>query len=384
MRIAHFAKYTFVRMGGVERHVATLTRALASQGIDVTVFSYDPSGTAKSANIDGVHFEPVPTLTNIASQSIAPQLLSRYRHHNHIKPFDLIHQHWPDPFAHLTATLIGRRPAHLASWHSDIVRQRFIAPIYRTLARTTLIAPDAIIGATQSHISSPQIDCFASAENRYVIPYSIDSQPFKATQEILHAAEALRAKYHYRPIVFALGRHVYYKGFDTLLEAMHGVPAVLLLGGTGPLTPKLKKKADEMHLDADFLGEIPDHLLPNYYHACTAFCLPSVAQTEAFGLVQAEAMACARPIVNTNLRNGVNELAPAGVCALTAEPGNADQLRNALLTLINDSQLANDLGSAGFRRLTEKYSLHSMTKKTISLYEALIDNQHASPRRTDA
>ena len=372
MRVAHFAKYTFIRIGGVERHVATLTRALASRGIDVTVFSYDPTGTAEPAEIDGVHFEPVPTLLNIASQSIAPSLLSRCRRNARLKPFDLIHQHWPDPFAHFAATFAPGQPAHLVSWHSDIVRQKFIAPFYRNLAKAVLVKPDALIGATQSHITSPQIDSFVSRQNRHVIPYSIDARPFLPNPRTSEAARALRAKYNYRPLVFALGRHVYYKGFDSLLEAMDGVPAILVLGGTGPLTQLLKEKATALRIDVDFVGEIPEPLLPIYYHACNVFCLPSVAQTEAFGLVQVEAMACSKPIVNTSLKNGVNEVAPHGLCALTVSPGDVRALRNALCRLIQDDALAAKLGSAGYRRLIADYSTDSMLEKTIALYEMVI------------
>ena len=372
MRVAHFGKYTFVRNGGVERHVAILTRELASRGIDVTVFSYDPEGTLRPGNVDGVHFEPIPTLVNVGSQSIAPRLLHRFRHHDQPKPFDIIHQHWPDPFAHLVATVIGRRPAQVVTWHSDIVRQRFIAPLYRGLARAALVKPDALIGATNSHLSSPQVDCFIDRRRRHVIPYSIDARPFRTTPQLLNAAQTLRARYDNRPLVFALGRHVYYKGFEFLLEAMQELPAILLLGGTGPLTPTLKRKAADLNITVDFLGEIPEQLLPTYYHASSVFCLPSVAQTEAFGLVQAEAMASAKPIVNTNLRNGVNELAPNGICALTVEPQSSVQLHNALQTIITNPQLAIKLGNTGCNRIAENYSIDLMLEKTIELYEQLI------------
>ena len=60
MRVAHFAKYTFVQLGGMERHVAILSKALAAHGIDVTVFAYDPSRRLEPGTVEGVRLEPIP------------------------------------------------------------------------------------------------------------------------------------------------------------------------------------------------------------------------------------------------------------------------------------------------------------------------------------
>jgi rhamnosyl/mannosyltransferase len=178
----------------------------------------------------------------------------------------------------------------------------------------------------------------------------------------------LREKYGGRPLVFALGRDVQYKGFDVLIRAMAHVPATLLLGGEGPLTQELKQLASNTRADVVFVGLISEQLLPAYYHACDVFCFPSVAKTDTFGLVQAEAMACCKPIVNTALLNGVNELAPNGFCALTVTPGNPIELANALIHLITNPELSQQLGNNGRKRLCTDYTVDRMVDATISLY----------------
>lgn len=355
----------------MERHVGILTRALVARGVDVTVFAYDPSGRAEPHVVDGVKVEPVPTLLNFSSQSLAPSLISRSRRKARERRFDLVHQHWPDPFSHLAASLVPGRPAHVVSWHSDIVRQKILGPLYQTLAPLMLVRPDALIGATHAHLRSPQVACFAPPERRHVIPYSIDVRPFETTDQILRDAQALRAKYNHGPLVFALGRHVYYKGFEVLIRAMAQVPAVLLLGGEGPLTAHLRALAAAVNARIVFLGTIAEEMLPAYYHACDVFCLPSVAQTEAFGLVQAEAMACGKPVVNTKLDNGVNELAPSGLCALTVPPRDDDALGDALERLLTTPTLAARLGTAGRERILRHFSVEIMATQTLTLYRAL-------------
>lgn len=377
MRVAHFAKYTFVRMGGMERHVATLSKALAAHGIDVTVFSYDPSGSLEPSTVDGVRVEPIPALLNFSSQAIAPKLISRARHLARPHPFNILHQHWPDPFAHAAASLMPGRPAHVVSWHSDIVRQTFLGPIYQMIAPRLLVRPDALIGATHAHLQSPQVALFAPPARRHVIPYSIDALPFTPTAEILQDAATLRNSHGGGSLVFALGRHVYYKGYDILIRAMPQVPARLILGGQGPLTPALRQLAAELRAPVDFVGVIPERQLPVYYHACDVFCLPSLAKSEAFGLVQAEAMASQKPIVNTSLDNGVNELAPDKQCALTVQPADISALRDALCTILRDPALASRLGKAGRERLNRHYTVESMLRNTIRVYEHVIRTQRS-------
>lgn len=372
MRVLHFAKYAFVRTGGMERHVEVLTQALAERGADVTVLSYDPSGKALPRSENGVRVEPVPTLARLSSQSLAPSLITRARRLARDRPFNVVHQHWPDPFAHLAASFVPGRPAQVVTWHTDILRQRVLGPVYQAVAPLVLARPDAVIGATRAHLKSAQLDRFVPAAQRHVIPFGIDVRPFAPTPQRLRDAQLLREKYGAAPLVFALGRHVYYKGFDVLIRAMTRVPAVLLLGGEGPLTQKLRQQAAELKAKVEFVGSIPEARLPSYFHACDVFCLPSVARTEAFGLVQAEAMACGKPVVNTMLNNGVNELAPDNVCALTAPVADDFALASAISRLLAAPDFSRRLGRAGHERVHDSFTVEAMVDRTLQLYTSIV------------
>src|SRR5207244_1556764 len=81
--------------------------------------------------------------------------------------------------------------------------------------------------------------------------------------------------------------------------------AHLLLVGDGPLGEQLEQYVKSRNL-ADRVSILSgiDDLVP-YYYACDVFVLPSTARSEAFGIVQLEAMVCAKPVVNTQLDSGV-------------------------------------------------------------------------------
>lgn len=369
LRVLHFAKYAFERPGGMERHVEALTRGLAAVGVDVTVLAYDPTGAARLRVVDGVHLEPVRPLFHLGSQAVAPGMIGRARRLSRLAPFDVVHEHWPDPLAHAMANFVPGRPARVMSWHSDIIRQKWLGPVFLQMARL-LPRPDAVVGATSRHLQSEQVAEFAPPERRHVIPYGIDVGPLAATAQTLARASALRAA-HGGPIVFALGRHVYYKGFEVLIDAMAQVPGVLVLGGEGPLTEALRARAAPLGSRVVFAGVIPDAELPAYFHACDVFCLPSVAPAEAFGIVQAEAMACGKPVINTWLHSGVNELAAHEVSALTVAPGDPGALAAALRRVLGDAALAQRLGAAGRQRVLRDFTVEAMVRKTLDLYAAL-------------
>jgi rhamnosyl/mannosyltransferase len=88
--------------------------------------------------------------------------------------------------------------------------------------------------------------------------------------------------------------------------------------------------------------------------------------------VQAEAMVCGKPVVNTWLHNGVNALAPEGLCALTVQPGDAAALSAALNQVLADPVLAHRLGEAGRARVLQSFSVEAMVNQTLALYQSLI------------
>jgi rhamnosyl/mannosyltransferase len=278
--------------------------------------------------------------------------------------------HEPNPWA-LLSLAIARPRVPLAVWfHSEVVRPRLqYALFYHPLARTVYGQARRIV------VSSPLLAENAAALAPYrdrvaVIPFGIDESRWEATPSVSARAEAIRADAGTRPLVLFAGRMVPYKGVGVLLRALAGTDAAAVLVGAGPSRSEWMALARELGI-ADrvrFPGEVPHAELAALYHACDLFVLPSVTRAEAFGYVQLEAMACAKPVVSTRVDSGVPWVNRDGETGLTVPPGDPGALRSAIETLARDTALRHRLGAAGRARVRSEFTMDKMRAAAAALY----------------
>ncbi len=107
------------------------------------------------------------------------------------------------------------------------------------------------------------------------------------------------------------------------------------------------------------------------YHAADVFALASSARSEAFGLVQVEAMAAGLPVVNTKLASGVPFVSVDEETGLTVPPCDPEALAAAINRLLNNPDLRRSFGDAARKRTRQEFSLDVMTSRTLALYEAV-------------
>ncbi len=134
-----------------------------------------------------------------------------------------------------------------------------------------------------------------------------------------------------------VGRLVYYKGCRELLEAFCNVQnARLIMVGSGIMEKELKELTVSLRIEDRVLfpGNVSDEKLERYFAECDVFVLPSIARSEAFGLVQIEAMSYGKPVINTNLPSGVPYVSIHKETGLTVEPENPKELAEAMQWMV--------------------------------------------------
>jgi glycosyltransferase involved in cell wall biosynthesis len=372
MKVLQFGRFHSSDFGGIERHVATLIGALKGR-VEMDNVVANARWRLEVEPRDGHTIYRVPSLGVVASLALAPGFPLFVRRLWQRAGYDIAHLHFPDPLSHLAARLLPRAAKIAITWHSDIIRQRRLFALYRPFLERFLRRADLVIAATPVHFtSSTQLDVVRGSPKCRVVPYGIDAARFAATEAVRAGVARIRSRFPDRPVVFAVGRHVYYKGFEFLLRAMAQVDATLVLGGTGPLLEEHRRVAARLGLArVHFPGRIPDEELPAYYRAADVVCMPSIERAEAFGLVQLEAMASERPLVNCALGTGANFVAPDGVAALTVPPRDPGALAAALNRLLADPAERAALGARGLARARGEFSIERMAQGHLQLYREL-------------
>jgi len=161
------------------------------------------------------------------------------------------------------------------------------------------------------------------------------------------------------------------KGPDVLLEALKGIPAVrLLMVGDGPMRKELEETAKQEGMDVQFLGRIPNEEVPAVYHRSHAYVLPTHHEGSPKSLM--EAMACALPVISTD-GFGVDEVFEDGVEGIKLQYGAVKGLREAILRLKNEPELAQKMGENGHNRVLKEYSFERLYERELAMLRELVD-----------
>lgn len=202
-----------------------------------------------------------------------------------------------------------------------------------------------------------------------MIPFGIDSARYEPNGAVAARVAAIREE-HGSPLVLFMGRLVYYKGIGRLLETAASIPdAKFLVVGEGPLLPEVLSSTAARQGRLVVVPPVPAEEKLALLHACDVFVLPSTEPSEAFGIVQLEAMACGTPVVTFDLPTGVtwvNQHLESGLVAPMADP---DGLTVALERLLGDDGLRARLAAGARNRATTVFRLDQQIESTLSSYE---------------
>lgn len=369
MRVVQVGKYYYPYVGGIESHLYTLCQELKdSVDLDVIV-----SNTAPRTVHDlhqGIRVTRCAAFGRYASTSLSPGMaweLSR-------RSYDLVHVHLPHPVGAL-CYLASRKPRRhrlIVTYHSDVVRQQKLSLLYDPLVDRLLSRAERVIATSPNYLeTSPVLRRFA--EKCVVIPYGIDLELFQRTPAREETARAIRTRYGDALLCVGVGRLIYYKGFEFAIRALARVPtAVLMLIGDGPLRPELERLAREVGVAerVHFLGSMPNSDIPPYYFASDLYLLPSIARSEAFGIVQIEALACGLPVINTDLPSGVPYVSRHGETGLTVAPSDPEALARAMLELANSPERRREMSKLARARAERDFSKETLRARLLELYEA--------------
>jgi len=363
MRILHVYKDYAPVVGGIENHIRLLAESQAAAGQQVTVLVTSRTRRTTIEIANGVQVIKAARLAQLASTPLSVMLpwhLAQQRP-------DITHLHYPYPPGEMAQLLCGHRGTTVLSYHADVVRQASIMRFYRPLLARLLARVDRILVASPAAMEGSSI--LRPFRHKCVMaPYGIDRRPFLLSRP--GEVQALHQRYGAGPWLLSVGVLRYYKGIEYLLRAMPNVPARLWIVGDGPMGPSLRAEAKRLGLGDQviFTGQVPDTELPAFYQAADILVLPSSERSEAYGLVQVEAMTSGLPVICTELGTGTTYVNRHGETGLVVPPKDPAALTSAIVTLLGDRSLRQRL-SAGARARSELFSAENMLRIIGEVYE---------------
>ncbi len=375
MKILQIPNYISPHIGGIEQTARDVLNAIKGvEGAEQEVFCYNEGRATVTEEVDGVKVTRCGCFIKLFSQSFASQykklLKKKFAEFNP----DVVIFHFPNPYAaHYLLRLLKKYPkCHLVVYyHLDITRQKFLGKFVAGQTTRLLKAASKVVATSQDYVNgSPFLAKFA--QKCVVIPSCFNEERLNVDLAVLDGSAEIRKADAGKTILFAFGRHVKYKGMQYLIDAakLLGDKYKIYIGGEGPLTEKLKRRARSCP-NVEFLGKLPDDKLKAYLYACDIFCFPSITKNEAFGLSLAEAMYYGKPSVTFTVKDsGVNFVSVNGLTGIEVENRNVRKYAEAIEKLSADGSLRERYGNAARVRVC---TLMTFSKFSQSIKNLLAD-----------
>ena len=367
--ILQIAKYYHPVEGGIETVTKYMAEGLTTFNNYVVCFSQD--GITRMDEINGVKVYRIAPSIKISSQDIA------FSYYYYLKKIiyevqpDIILLHCPNPFLYPIISRLTPPEAKLVLlWHSDILGKGALYHLVSYFEKKILKKADLIMATSPNYIH-PSSPIYAYRQKIKVIPNGIIKSDFQWKLGDETTVEDIRRMYNHKKIIFFVGRHATYKGINYLIEAEKYIKSdcVILIGGRGPETERLKKSTRSERIK--FVGRIPNEYLRCYYYASDIFAFTSCTKQEAFGIALAEAMYCGSvPVTFTIEGSGVNWVSVNGQTGEEVPLGDVKAYAAAIDKLIRKKDLYYKYASAGKDRIVDMFT----SEKSNSVAEKVLQS----------
>lgn len=368
IKVLHFYKtYLPDTIGGVEQVINQIACSTANLGVTAEVMSLSPDRGARTVDVDGHKVHRCRSLVEVASTPLSFTAFFRFR--QLAKRADIIHYHFPYPFADVLHFLCFIRKPVVVTYHSDIIKQKFLLKLYRHLKRHFLNSVDVIVVGSPNYLASSRV--LSKYKNKVsVIPYGLDKNNYTVPKP--EDTEKWSRRFGERFFLF-LGVLRYYKGLHILIEAAKGTDYPIVIVGAGPIEKELKRKAEVSGVkNIHFVGFVEDVDKVALLKLAYAVVFPSHLRSEAFGISLLEGAMYGKPLISSEIGTGTTYINIDEKTGIVVPPSDPSALRDAMDRLWNNPDLAAEMGCNAEARYKEIFTADKMAESYVSLYRKLL------------
>ncbi|MEM3541428.1 MAG: glycosyltransferase family 4 protein [Candidatus Bilamarchaeaceae archaeon] len=373
LRIGMFNPFFYPFLGGTEHVIYEIGKRLVKKGHKISVYtSLHLPNLPKKEEIDGIEVHRVDAhiVWKAPPQLIPPfPIFTNFNQTSKefMKDVDIAHIHNRFIFSYLQIRHLGKIKDVTLTIHNATPQNiDLFTDISGQLHDKTLLrrAYKYLSGATAITKAALDMTLYDYKGKKDVIYNGVDSKLFRPLKRVEYWDRIPRDK----PIVMTNCRLVKQKGIDYLIKAMKGVNARLVVFGRGPLENELKELAKKEEVDAIFITErISNEELVQLINLCDIFVLPSLYET--FGLAVAEAMACGKAVISTNI-HGLPEVVGDG--GLLVSPRDVEGMRAAINFLIEDEKYRKKIGKKARERVIRMFNWDDIALRYEKFYKDVL------------
>lgn len=356
--------------GGLQEAIRQISLATGALGVEVKILTLSPTPYPQEIQL--------PEATVIRERSFwAPASCDlggagAFRRYSELTDWaDIVHFHFPWPFADaLNLAITARRPK-ITTYHSDIIRQKLLGFLYAPLMHRSLKTMSAIVATSPRYAETSKILNHPALQSRlHVIPFGIEDRINPSTcDDHITLQHLSHWNIHDNNYILSLGVLRYYKGLHYLIEAAKAIQGKIVIAGSGPEEIKLKTKAAQLKIDnVIFTGRVTDEEKHALLKHCRALTLPSHLRSEAFGMVLVESSMYGKPMICCEVESGTSFINLHQKTGFIVPPANPAKLAEAINCLLTNENVAKTMGSAARERYEQHFSSQALGRSYIHIY----------------
>lgn len=367
MKVLHFYKTAYPdTVGGVEQVISEIARGAVQYGVETNVLSLTAAKLPSTLVIDGYQLNRARMDIQLASTGFSASALLRFS--QLAASADIIHYHFPWPFMDLVHFATRVKKPTVVTYHSDIIRQKYLLQVYKPLKRLFLQSVDRIVATSPNYFATSNV-LQRFADKVTVIPIGIDRSTYGTPTD--ERVNFWRDKLGEKFFLF-VGVLRYYKGLHILLEAAKGTDFPIAIVGAGPVEKELKLEASRLRLrNIFFLGLLPNEDKVALLTLCYAVVFPSHLRSEAFGVSLLEGAMFGKPMISSEIGTGTTFVNIRDETGLVVEPRNPEALRKAMQYLWDRPERAAAMGRQAEQRYWRHFTADQMVQSYVELYRQL-------------
>ena len=374
MRVLHVYRTYFPdSQGGLEEVIRQICLNTQSSNVESRVLSLSPSPDPAVVNLPEAQVFRAKLTFEIASCGMSLSALSLFR--DLVEWADLVHYHFPWPFADFLHFYAKVSKPTLVTYHSDIVRQRALNAFYTPLMKRFLRSVDRIVCTSPNYFVTSKI--LPSFEDKTeIIPIGITESPnLEPSRGLL---DSTKKKYGENFFLF-VGVLRYYKGLHILLEAIKDASFSVVIVGSGPTEGELQTQAKALGLNnLIFTGYLPDEEKIALLKLCKCIVFPSYMRSEAFGVTLLEGAMHGKPLISTEIGSGTTHVNVDGQTGLIVPPAAPKALRKAMDQIWDRPEMATLMGKRARERYKRLFTGELMGTRYAHLYSKLTNGSNSS------